>query len=868
MDKDIDFFQQQLLLIENTQSFLLSNSWSNSERDFFESLAEYLTITTQMNYVCISKLINNEKEAETVAIYFNGKFEENTRFIVDGTPCGKVVGNPVCIFPVGVCKLFPKDAPLQDIGAESYVGITLWGPKGIPIGIIAVIGQKPLTDTRNIELVLKQVSIRAASELEHMQLEAKLKENEKQLRLLYKSMNEGFVNHEIVYQNEEAIDYIITDINPAFEEITGITGSSIVGKKASEVYGTGDPPYLNIYSKVASNGSREYFETYFAPMKKHLSISVFSPETGKFATIFTDITERKKKEESLNRLNRLFTALGKSSQAMLHSSDEIFYLEQVCRIIVEDCGFTMVWIGFAEDDEAKKIHPVASAGFEEGYLESLNLTWADTERGQGPTGTAIRTGRVSKCSNIHTDPAFKPWREQAIKRGYASSVVFPLIAGDKAFGAINIYSREPDSFSDVDIKLLNELSNDLAHGITSIRLRTAHQKAEEALIQSYNNLEILVRERTTELHRTNDLLRNEINIRKRQEQILKIAEEKYRTVADFTYDWESWQGPDGKYIYISPSCLRITGYTIQEFMDDPTLLTRITHPDDLERVKNHFKNEKNEHTLIGSQDFRIITRDKEIKWIGHNCQSVFDAEGKWNGIRSGNRDITEQKKIDQVLINSEKQLRALTHRMDLIAEEERTRIAREVHDELGHILTALKYDIENLSVKPDLTIDEIRDELGPITTMVDALIDTVRKISSDLRPGILDHLGLFPAIEWQIKQFQLRTNTCCNTEINVPTINFDKEETTIIYRILQEILTNVARHSKANVVTISTDQLKNQFILKVSDNGIGFDFNRSHFAESLGLLGMKERAISIGGDLIIESSPGKGTTIIFMIERN
>ena len=116
-----------------------------------------------------------------------------------------------------------------------------------------------------------------------------------------------------------------------------------------------------------------------------------------------DITERKKREEELHRLNRTLKANSHSDQAMMRATDESEYLDEICRIVVEDCGHAMVWIGFAEEDEAKTVRPVAYAGFEKGYLETMKITWADTERGRGPTGIAIRTGKPSMCRNMLTD---------------------------------------------------------------------------------------------------------------------------------------------------------------------------------------------------------------------------------------------------------------------------------------------------------------------------------------------------------------------------------------------------------------------------------------------------------------------------------
>jgi PAS domain S-box-containing protein len=204
-------------------------------------------------------------------------------------------------------------------------------------------------------------------------------------------------------------------------------------------------------------------------------------------TAIRDITERKQREELLERLNRTLKALKDSSQAMMRATTEEQYLKEVCRILLEDCGHAMVWIGFAEHDQAKSIRPLAWSGFEEGYLETLNLTWADTDRGRGPTGTAIRTGHPAACKNVHTDPQFAPWRAEAIKRGYASSLVVPLLEEGTAasprrlgpaFGAITIYSRLPNAFTEDEVNLLLQLADDVAYCIRVLRLREARAQAE------------------------------------------------------------------------------------------------------------------------------------------------------------------------------------------------------------------------------------------------------------------------------------------------------------------------------------------------------------------------------------------------------
>ncbi|MEN6320080.1 MAG: PAS domain S-box protein [Syntrophaceae bacterium] len=217
------------------------------------------------------------------------------------------------------------------------------------------------------------------------------------------------------------------------------------------------------------------------------------PDTQYVRIYGFDITDRKREEEEIRTLNRTLRALSNSNQALMCATEEAEYLQAVCKIIIEDCGHAMVWIGYAEKDESKSVRPVAYAGFEEGYLKSLQITWADTERGRGPTGTAIRTGEPSMCRNMLTDPAFAPWREEALKRGYASSISLPLLSGRSALGAITIYAIQPDTFSENEVNLLMELADDLAYGITFLRMRAAHAHAEDELQKSIKLLETVTK---------------------------------------------------------------------------------------------------------------------------------------------------------------------------------------------------------------------------------------------------------------------------------------------------------------------------------------------------------------------------------------
>jgi signal transduction histidine kinase len=277
---------------------------------------------------------------------------------------------------------------------------------------------------------------------------------------------------EIIFYNEVATK-ILKELNQ--KEDPGLFLPDDVGAVLKSLKERKDSPF--IYREVKIGG--RIFEEHIHSVPAFDSLRIYA----------CDITGRKIEEELLYKLNSIFKARSDSNFALTRVTDEPTYLHEICKIIVKHCGHAMVWIGFAEDDEGRTVRPVAYEGFEEGYLDTLKITWADTERGRGPTGTAIRAGKPTVCRNMLTDPTFRPWREEAIKRGYASSVVLPLLADGKTFGAITIYSRQPDSFFEDEVSLLMELANDIAHGVMTLRLRAAHARAEEEVRRSNSDLQ-------------------------------------------------------------------------------------------------------------------------------------------------------------------------------------------------------------------------------------------------------------------------------------------------------------------------------------------------------------------------------------------
>jgi PAS domain S-box-containing protein len=243
---------------------------------------------------------------------------------------------------------------------------------------------------------------------------------------------------------------------------------------------------------------------------------------GAVADTIAQGIERKRAEEKLARLNRTLRTLYQCNQALVHATEEYELLRSVCRILVEVGRLRMAWVGYREFDQEKTVRPVAQAGYEDGYLERVSITWADAERGRGPTGTAIRTGSASWNSDILTDPNMVPWRPEALKRRYASSMALPLMCHSEAFGALSLYAEEPDAFDESTVEQYTDLTNNLAYGVAALRTLEERKRAESEIRQLNASLEKRVLERTIELVRSNDQLkRAEEKLRKRGEQMQK-----------------------------------------------------------------------------------------------------------------------------------------------------------------------------------------------------------------------------------------------------------------------------------------------------------------------------------------------------------
>jgi PAS domain S-box-containing protein len=293
--------------------------------------------------------------------------------------------------------------------------------------------------------------------------------------------------------------------------------------------------------------------------------------------------------------------------------------------------------------------------------------------------------------------------------------------------------------------------------------------------------------------------------------------------------------------------------------------TPFIHPEDRDLVSSTVKAAvKNREPY--SFYYRVLRPGGDERIVQSRGQVVSDEQGEPIRILGATQDVTELKHAEEKLKATSQQLRALSARMQSAREEEGTRIAREIHDELGSALTTLKWDLEQiesvlLDPKPGPELESMKEKAKAMTRLVESTIDVVRRISADLRPSVLDDLGLAPAIEWQSRLFRERTGIAVRCHCPVDEVGLNQEQSTAVFRIFQEALTNIRRHSRAAGVDVTIVEKDDAFVLTIRDDGRGIT-DREKFGQSaIGLLGMRERAHLIGGEIEITGIEGAGTTV-------
>jgi PAS domain S-box-containing protein len=352
----------------------------------------------------------------------------------------------------------------------------------------------------------------------------------------------------------------------------------------------------------------------------------------------------------------------------------------------------------------------------------------------------------------------------------------------------------------------------------------------------------------------------EISERKKSEIELRESESKFKMLFHNANDAVfvtqlSNEKTYGDFIEVNEVACKRLGYSKEEFLQlSPSAIV-------FQKSINDFNSNTDRLLKEGHVIYDIVHRAKDKKLIPVEVNSHLFLYNDKPTVLSIARDITERKLAEEKLKRSSKLLRELATHLQSVREEERAMIAQEIHDELGQVLTALKIHVSLLANKLDKNQEPLREKINSLTNMIDSSVESVQKISSKLRPGILDELGLIAAIEWQAEEFEKLTNIKCSLVLPKQEIELEKNKSTAIFRILQEALTNIARHSHATKSAISLLSHQSTIYLEIFDNGKGITQEQIKDFRSLGIHGMEERAMVFNGQVSFEGIAGKGTMV-------
>jgi len=410
----------------------------------------------------------------------------------------------------------------------------------------------------------------------------------------------------------------------------------------------------------------------------------------------------------------------------------------------------------------------------------------------------------------------------------------PMIVEKKVVGLFGL-GNKPGGFNENDVRITNAFSEFAAIALLQKRAEEELRGTKDALQEANEELESKVLERTDELSKAYEVVATE------RQRLFSVLEEIPAYVCLLTADY--------KFAYVN-----------QEFK------RRFGDPGDRPCHEHLFSRQK---PCEICQTFMVFVEQKtqQWEWTGPdgNTYAIFDypftdIDGSSLILELG-IDITKRKIAEDELKESREQLRNLYTHQQLAVEAERTKIAREIHDEFGTILTALNIDLSWLGKKLPGDQHVLIERISKDVELINSAIKVVQRISSELRPGVLDYLGLSSAVEWQVKEFGNRTGIDWDIAIDMTITDLDKDISIALFRILQESLTNVARHAEASKIRVNLVETDSILTLDVTDDGKGISEEQLSDPRSLGILGMRERVHYLGGDINIKAAPDKGTTV-------
>jgi PAS domain S-box-containing protein len=686
--------------------------------------------------------------------------------------------------------------------------------------------------------------------------------------------------------------------NPAFQKMTGFTEPELLELTPMDLVEEGDRPAARArLDQLLTGAVREYqAEKRYRRKDGSLiwvraSVSLVAADNKSpvyVLAIIEDITARKKAEDEVQKQHEILQKIFDHIPLMINFIGADGRIKMVNREWEKTLGWTLEEIESREIDVLAELYPdprerqkvidyVHEAACEwvdfrprirDGSL--IDTSWFDVRLSDGTTvGIGAEITEQKRTAEALRESEQK-FRQLA---GHIREVLWMLdIKADRLLYVSPSYERvwgrtveslyqdrhsfieaiHPEDRQHV-LEAIKQLGQVAAS--TDIEYRVIHPDGSVCWIQDQS---FPVRDASGEVYRIVGIAEDITDRRATAERLRRS--EAYLAESERLGHIGSWalKIPTREIVFWSRENYRIFGF--DPSVGQPTLeavLARI-HPEDRHIL------EIIDRALGEPKDFdltcRILLPDGSVRYIHSLGRPVVNAAGELVNFNGVCVDITEHSVAEDALRHSKDQLRALAARVESIREQERTRLAREIHDELGQLLTGLKMELK-VAMSRAWSEDRRARDCQAMMNLIDDAIGSVRRIATELRPGILDDLGLVAAVEWAAQEFAARTGTRCTLQLPSQDLAIDPESATALYRIFQEALTNIARHAEAKQFSVRVVQGVNGVSLELRDDGKGFDESQLSTSESLGILGMTERAALLGGRLTIRSSPGEGVTV-------
>lgn len=623
-------------------------------------------------------------------------------------------------------------------------------------------------------------------------------------------------------------------VNEAAGTVTGFSTNEILGRNWFELFFAGEPRNRLDAASILSRGAdlRNYVSQCLSKDGSRLSLEWNTAnEYGidgrllKSLAFGRNISERERAAVRIQQLSRLYAAISAANESLLRSHNPPEVYAAICRACVEHSGYMLAWVGIADRD-TKRIVVTDAFGPAIEYVNGIVVsTEADTPTGCGPTGIAFRERRVYVSNDFSTDPATVPWRENAARFGLAAAVGLPIYQDGKSIGALTVYGGEKNIFVPEAVKLLERTAENISFAMDQFRREEQRQKAEATLRKS------------------------EARLRQAQE-IGRIG------------DWEL--DVETKQLTWSPQMFRL--YERDPAAGAPTIDDLLQHV--LGESGALAREELNRAITSGER----VESERRLRLPSgaDTCYAVViiprkDNDGRVTRVFGTVQDISERKKMEQQREADAQRLAELSRRVVAVQEEERQRLAGELHDRTSPNLSAVSLNLGMIAEDlPPRLRDGLDSRLADTRALLADTIASIRDVCADLRPSTLDYAGLPQALREYAAQVSRRTGIAVKVSSEGPAVRLNADTESMLFRVAQEALTNCAKHAQASAINIELSLANPKAVLTISDDGKGFDPNalgQAGHRPGLGMLTMRERVEFAGGKFNLESAPGKGTRI-------